>query len=95
VLVNPELLRGFASEVGTASGDIQSADVGHKASTAADGLPGSATQWAVHLVGAHISEQVGKIAKGVGDVGVAVRGAADKYEVEDGSLAGSFNGLFK
>lgn len=42
-----------------------------------------------------MSEQVGKIAKGVGDIGVAVRGAADRYEVEDGSLAGSFNGLFK
>lgn len=95
MLVNPELLRGFATRVDTASGDIQTADVGHKTSTAADGLPGSASLWAVHLVAAHMSEQVGNIAKGVSEMGAAVRGAADRYEVEDGSLAGSFNGLFK
>jgi hypothetical protein len=34
------------------------------------------------------------IAKNITDMGVAVRGAGDKYEVEDNTLAGAFDGLF-
>ncbi len=94
MLVNPELLRAFAHEADTASASIRSADVGHKASTAADGIPGSTTQWAMRLVGEHMTQQANKIAKSVQDMGVAVRGAGDRYEVEDGALAGSFDGLF-
>ena len=94
MLVNPELLRAFAAQVDTASASIRSADVGHKASTAADGLPGSTTQWAMRIVGEHITQKANDIAKNITDMGVAVRGAGDKYEVEDNTLASAFDGLF-
>ena len=94
MLVDPELLRGFARQVDTASATISSSDVGHEASTAADGLPGSTTQWAARLVGEHMTLEAKKIAKGVGDMGTAVRGAGDRYEVEDATLAVKFDGLF-
>jgi hypothetical protein len=92
--VNPELLRAFARQVDTASTSIRSADIGRKASTAADGLPGSTTQWAMRLVGEHMTQQANSIAKNVADMGVAVRGAGDRYEVEDNGLASNFDGLF-
>ncbi|MDT5240353.1 MAG: hypothetical protein QOG79_3771 [Mycobacterium sp.] len=94
MLVNPELLRAFAHQVDTASTSIRSADVGHKASKAADGLPGSTTQWAMRLVGEHMTQQANEIAKNVQNMGTAVRGAGDRYEVEDNALAGNFDGLF-
>jgi hypothetical protein len=94
LLVNPELLRAFAAQVDTASATISSADVGHKATTAADGMPGSTTQWAMRVVGEHMSQKANDIVKNVTDMGVAVRGAGDKYEVEDNALAGAFDGLF-
>jgi uncharacterized protein YukE len=94
VLVNPQLLRGFAEQVDAASTAIRAADVGAKATTAADGLPGSTTQWAMRLVGEHLKQQANAMAKSVTDMGVAVRGAGDRYEVEDNALAGSFDGLF-
>jgi uncharacterized protein YukE len=94
VLVNPELLRAFAAQVDTASATIRSADAGQKATTAADGIPESTAQWATRLVGEHMTQQANAIAKNVTDMGVAVRGAGDKYEAEDGALAGAFDGLF-
>lgn len=94
MLVNPELLRAFSAQVDHASGDIKAAEVGHKASTAADGLPGSTTQWATRLVGEHLTQKLNAIAESVTAMGVAVRGAGDRYEVEDGALAGKFDGLF-
>ena len=94
MLVNPDLLRAFAGQVGTASGSIRSANVGHTAATAADGIPGSTTQWAMRLVGDHLTQQADAIATNVTNMGVAVRGAGDKYEVEDNALAGSFDKLF-
>ena len=94
MLVNPGLLRAFAAQVDTASATIRSADVGHKATTAADGIPGSTTQWAMRVVGEHMAQQADAIAKNVTQMGVAVRGAGDKYEVEDKTLAGAFDGLF-
>jgi hypothetical protein len=87
LLVNPELLRAFAAQVDTASASIRSADVGHKATTAADGIPGSTTQWAMRVVGEHMTQKANDIAKNITDLGVAVRGAGDKYEVEDSTLA--------
>ncbi|WP_343602484.1 type VII secretion target [Mycobacterium sp.] len=93
MLVNPELLRGFAREVDAASAKISGAHLGQKMSTAADGLPGSATQWAARLVGVRMTAVTAKIATNVADMGVAVRGAGDRYEVEDHSLAGTFDGL--
>jgi len=92
--VNPELLRAFARQVDTASTAIRSADAGHTASTAADGLPGSTTQWAMRLVGEHLTQPANAIAKNVADMGAAVRGAGDRYEVEDTGLASNFDGLF-
>lgn len=94
MLVNPDLLRGFAAKVDSAVGAIHATHVGEKATSAADGLPGSTTQWAARLVGDHITQQMNDIAKSVGDMSVAVRGAGDRYEVEDGVLAGKFTGLF-
>nr|CRL68192.1 hypothetical protein CPGR_00772 [Mycolicibacterium malmesburyense]CRL70077.1 hypothetical protein CPGR_01831 [Mycolicibacterium komanii] len=70
------------------------ADVGTKAATAADGLAGSTTQWAMRLVGEHIAEQANALAKNVEELGSAVRGAGDRYEVTDNALAGAFDGLF-
>jgi Excreted virulence factor EspC, type VII ESX diderm len=94
VLVNPDLLRAFAGHVDTASTAIRNADVGHTASSAADGIPGSTTQWAMRLVGDHLTQQANSIATNVTHMGAAVRGAGDKYEVEDNALAGSFDKLF-
>lgn len=92
--VKSEILRGVAGQVDTASTKIHSADVGREVTRAADGLPGSTTQWAARVVGEHIAAVEGKIAKNVADMGAAVHGAGDRYEVEDDALAGKFKGLF-
>lgn len=94
MLVNPDLLRAFAGQVDTASTAVRRADAGHKASTAADGLQSSTTQWAMRVVGEHLTQQVDAIATNVQKMGMSVRGAGDKFEVEDGVLAGNFDGLF-
>ncbi|MGV0715889.1 type VII secretion target [Mycolicibacterium sp. XJ662] len=94
MLVDPEVLRAFAGQVSAASAGIKSADVGAKATTSADGLAGSTTQWAMRLVGEHLTQQADAIAKNVNDMGGAVRGAGDRYEVTDSALAGTFDGLF-
>lgn len=92
--VDPEILRAFAVQVDSASAAIRAADIGHNTETAADGVPGSTTQWAVRLVGEHFAQAAEKLAKSVSDMGVAVRGAGDRYEVTDDGLAGTFDGLF-
>jgi hypothetical protein len=94
VLVDPDVLRAFAGQVEEASGAIRAVDVGRTASTAADGLPGSTTQWATRLVGEHLTTLSDAIAANVAKMGVAVRGAGDTFEVEDTALAGSFDKLF-
>jgi uncharacterized protein YukE len=94
MLVDPQILRAFATEVDAASASIRAADIGHKTEAAADGLPGSTTQWAARLVGAHLAETADKLAKSIHDMGVAVRGAGDRFEVADEALAGTFDGLF-
>lgn len=94
MLVDPEILRAFAGQVATASTSIREADVGNKVSTAADGLPGSTTQWAARLVGGHVTEQANAIAASVTKMGEAVRGAGDRYEVTDNDLADSLKGIF-
>ncbi|MGB2923601.1 MAG: type VII secretion target [Mycobacterium sp.] len=92
--VDPEILRAFAGQVDNTAGLIRDADVGTTVATAADGLDGSATQWAARLVGAHVTEIVDQIASNVADMGTAVRGAANSYEVTDTDLADSFEGIF-
>jgi len=94
MLVDPEILRAFTGQVATASTSIREADVGNKVSTAADGLPGSTTQWAARLVGGHVTEQANAIAASVNKMGEAVRGAGDRYEVTDDDLADSLKGIF-
>jgi hypothetical protein len=94
VLVDPQLLRAFAGQVDTASSAIRVSDVGHTASSGADCLPGSTTQWAMRLVGDHLTQQANAIALNVANLGAAVRGAGDTYEVQDNALAGSFDKLF-
>lgn len=94
LMVNPDILRAFAGQVETTSTSIRDADVGAKVSAAADGLPGSTTQWAARLVGTHVGEQAKTIADNVAKMGTAVRGTGDSYEVTDTDLAGSFTGIF-
>jgi hypothetical protein len=94
VLVDPDVLRAFADQVNIAANAIRSGDVGHRAATAADGLDGSTTQWAARLVGEHLGSLVKDIARNVDDMGTAVRGAGDKYEVTDSDLSTTFSGIF-
>jgi len=94
MLVDPDVLRAFADQVNITASAIRSDDVGHQATTAADGLDGSTTQWAARLVGAHLSSLVNGIATNVDHMGAAVRGAGDKYEVTDSALSTEFSGIF-
>lgn len=94
MLVDPAVLRALAGQTGTASSTISSADVGNKTTSAADGLPGSTTQWAAGTVGEHFSQMATKLADNVTKMGQAVRGAGDAFEVTDDVLAGDFDGLF-
>ncbi|HET7667693.1 MAG TPA: hypothetical protein VFK56_16820 [Mycobacterium sp.] len=41
-----------------------------------------------------MTQRANDIAKNITDMGVAIRGAGDKYEVEDGTLALAFDALF-
>jgi hypothetical protein len=94
MFVDPELLRAFAGQVQTASSVVVEAGVGEKASIAADSLPGSTLQWAARLVGGHVTEKVGRIAANLAEMGDAVRGAGNTYEVTDSDLTGSLEGIF-
>lgn len=92
--VDPEILRAYAGQVDVASGLIREADVGAKVTVAADGLGGSTTQWAARLVGAHVKQDADRIAANVSQMGEAVRGAGNTYEVTDAALAPKFDGIF-
>ncbi|WP_181792098.1 type VII secretion target [Mycolicibacterium parafortuitum] len=92
--VDPDILRAFAGQVDTASTLIAEGDAGAKVATAADGLPGSTTQWAARLVGIHAGEQAAALAANIGRIGAAVRGSAGDYEVTDADLAKNFEGIF-
>lgn len=92
--VDPEVLRALAGQVDGVAGVITAADLGGTASTAAEGLPGSTTQWAVRAVGEHFSTAADQLAQNVTKLGQAVRGAGDTFEVTDDALAGTLDGLF-
>jgi hypothetical protein len=94
MLVNPELLRAFAGQVDHATSAMSGINVDGAASSAADGLPGSETQWATRQVGDHVYLAAKDVIDDVASMGYAVRGAGDTYEVEDGALAGGFKRLF-
>jgi hypothetical protein len=92
--VDPQILRALAGQSDGVSGVIASANIGVKAATAADGLPGSTTQWAAHAVGAHFTTTGEQLAQNVTKMGQAVRGAGNAFDVADDALAGTFDGLF-
>lgn len=94
MLGDPEVLRAFAAQVDSAAARISGLNVGNLAPSAADGLPGSSTQWAAQEVGHHLGLAASDVVKDVEAMGVAVRGAGDRYEVEDAGLAGTFDQLF-
>jgi len=94
LLVDPEVLRAFAAQVDSAAASISGLDVSGAATTSADGLPGSSTQWAARQVGHHLGLAAKDIAKDIQNMGAAVRGAGDRYEVDDAALAGVFKQLF-
>jgi hypothetical protein len=94
VLVDPEVLRAFAGHVDIVSGRITGAAVGPTTASAADGLPGSTTQWAARSVGEHFTRVADRLAQNVVRMGEAVRGAGDTFEVADATLASNFDGLF-
>lgn len=92
--VDPDVLRAFASQVDVVAGAINGLDVETAATSAADGLPGSGTQWAARRIGPHLGSAAADIVKDIGAIGTAVRGAGDRYEVEDAALANTFEKLF-
>lgn len=94
MLVDPEVLRAFAGHVDIVSGRITDAAVGPTTTSAADGLPGSTTQWAARSVGEHFTQMADALAQNVARMGAAVRGAGDTFEVADETLANNFDGLF-
>lgn len=94
MLVDPEVLRAFAAQVDAAAGSIGGLDVAGVATASADGLPGSETQWAARQIGAHLGLVAKDLAEDVAAMGAAVRGAGDRYEVDDAALAGTFTHLF-
>lgn len=92
--VDPQVLRALAGQVDGASTVISSADVGGTTVSAADGLPGSTTQWATRAVGEHFSSIATKLAENVTKIGQAVHGAGDAFDVTDDALASDLDGLF-
>lgn len=94
MLVDPEVLRAFAAQVDAASAAIAGLDVRGVAPNSADGLSGSSTQWAAREVGHHLGLAANDIVKDIGATGSAVRGAGERYEVDDASLSGTFTQLF-
>lgn len=94
MLVDPQVLRSFAAQVDIATSAMSGIDLERNASTAADGLPGSETQWMTRQVGDHVSLAAKDIIDDVGFMGRLVRGAGDRYEVDDTALAGDFKTLF-
>ena len=94
MLVDPEVLRAFATQVDAAATTITGLDVGATAAAAADGVPGSETQWSARQVGRHLGLAANDIIQDIAAMGRAVRGAGDRYEVSDEDLAGNFTQLF-
>lgn len=94
MLVDPQVLRAFAGHVDAVSSTIGDTAVGRTVTSAADGLAGSTTQWAVRSVGEHFARIAEGLAHNVAQMSIAVRGAGDSFEVADDALAGSFDGLF-
>ena len=93
-MVDPEVLKAFAAQVDAVEAALAGLDVEAASTSSADGLPGSSTQWAVRQVGHHLGVAARDIISDIGAMATAVRGAGDRYEVEDADLAGTFKQLF-
>jgi len=94
VLIDPKILKAFAGRVDHASQLVQTADVGKRVTTSADGLDGSTTQWAARVIGASVTTAFDKIADGLNKEAAAVRGTGDTFQVADENLAGTFKTLW-
>lgn len=94
MLVDPEVLKAFAAQVDDAAAALKGLDVAGTATMSADGLPGSTTQWAARQVGHHLGLSATDIVSDIRTMASAVRGAGDRYQVEDSDLAGTFKHLF-
>ena len=94
MLVDPEVLRAFAAQVDAAAASINAINLGEAAASASDGLSGSDTQWAARQVGRHLALAAIDIVDDVTAMGSAVRGAGDRYEVDDSALSDLFEQLF-
>ncbi|WP_330178979.1 hypothetical protein OHB26_20980 [Nocardia sp. NBC_01503] len=93
VLVDPVVLRSFASSVEEASKSIGAIDLAGKIAAVFDGLTGSQAQWAAHRTGDVVRTPLDKFAADVSAMGTAVQGAAGTYEVTDEDLATGFRKL--
>lgn len=85
--VDPQVLRALAGQLDSVASVIKFADVGTKATTAADGLPGSTTQWAAHSVGAHFTQMTTKLAEHVTEMGQACLPAVHQHHQRARSTA--------
>lgn len=94
MLVDPDVLRAFAAQVDAVANTIRGLEVASTATTSADGLPGSETQWSARQIGEHLGLAASDVVNDILAMGSAVRGAGDRYEVEDGALADTFKRLF-
>ncbi|MFC4126034.1 type VII secretion target [Nocardia rhizosphaerae] len=93
MLVDPAILRTFATSVDEASRTVSATDLAGKIAAVFDGLPGSQAQWAAKRAGAVVQTPLNEFAGDIASMGEAVRGAAGTYEVTDEELAGGFNAL--
>lgn len=92
--MDPEILKAFAAQVDAAAASLRGLDIGGTATTSADGLPGSTTQWAARQVGHHLGLSAEDIVNDINTMAGAVRGAGDRYQVDDSDLALTFKHLF-
>ncbi|OCH79059.1 hypothetical protein A9310_09960 [Gordonia sp. UCD-TK1] len=91
--VDPDVLRSLANQSDDAASGVLTADLGGKAQRAADGVDGSSTQWAARLVAMELRSRAESISDSMTAIGGAVRGAGNTFEVEDATLARTFERL--
>ncbi len=94
MFVDPGLLRAFAGQVDRAISAMSGIVADGTSGSVADRLPGSETQWATRHVGDHAYLAAKDLIDDVASIGIAVRGAGDRYEIKDGALADGFERLF-
>ncbi|NNH73968.1 hypothetical protein HLB23_29640 [Nocardia uniformis] len=93
MLVDPAILRSFATSIGTASQSIGDVNLAGKIAAVFDGLPGSQAQWAARRAGNVVRTPLDTFASDISAIGDVVRGAAGTYEVTDADIAEDFRKL--